>query len=228
MKTAAYHPATANGDEQLIACRPTTADQPGHLIVELMRHAQTRLQAEHRYVGSTDDDLLPEAAAQLHPATRQPARVYITPLARTAQTARIVYPSAKLAVVPDLEEMDFGAFERRNYQELEHDVRYRTWVEGGCNAPCPGGEGREAFSRRVCKAFARLMDGAVTQGEEELILVAHGGTIMAVMERYGQPARQFFDWKVEHGCSLILDASDWRLSRTLLLIGTTDHRKACR
>ncbi len=193
-----------------------------------MRHAQTRLQAEHRYVGSTDDGLLPEAAAQLCPVARQPVCVYVTPLARTAQTARIVFPSAELTVVPGLEEMDFGAFEGHNYQELEHDARYRTWVEGGCNAPCPGGEGRVAFTRRVCKAFAQLMDGAVAQGEEELTLVAHSGTIMAVMERYGQPARPFFDWKVEHSCGLILDTSDWRLSRTLLLIGTIDHRKACR
>ena len=48
---------------------------------------------------------------------------------------------------------------------------------------CPGGESLPAFSRRVCRAFARLLDWAVASEEEQLVLVVHGGTQMAVMER---------------------------------------------
>ena len=194
------------------------------MIVELMRHGQTTLQAEHRYVGSTDDPLSPQGAASLRPSTQVPAQVYVSRRRRTAQTADLVFPGARQLVVPGMEEMDFGKFEGRTVRELERDPAYRAWVDGMCEGRCPGGESKDEFERRACAAFLRLMDQAMADGKNRVVVVTHGGTIMAVMARYGIPRREFFSWRVEHGCGIALDADDWTQARTLRLIKETDHR----
>ena len=196
------------------------------MIVELVRHGRTLLQEEHRYVGSTDDELSPAGRAELTVAPTCPSHVYVTPLQRTAQTAEVVFPEAGLVVVAGLEEMDFGMFEGRSHAELEHDEAYCAWLASNCLDPCPQGEDKEGLCERVCIAFAYLMDDAIAQGEDSLTLVAHGGTIMAVMERFGQPRRAFFDWRVAHGHGLLLDAGAWAARHELKLVGETCHVRA--
>lgn len=193
--------------------------------VELIRHAKTLLQTEHRYVGSTDDSLSPEGAQTLAPARHSPTRIYVTSLRRTSQTARIVFPKATLVVVPGLEEMDFGAFERHSHAELEHDTAYNAWLDGMCVGRCPGGESRDEFALRVTTAFASLLDRVAQQGEKDSIIVAHSGTIMAIMERFGRPQQEFFAWQVEHGCGILLDASSWTDNQTLRFVKKTSHRR---
>lgn len=195
------------------------------MMVELIRHGKTTLQEERRYVGSTDDSLSPKGAQALVAAGKSPARVYVTPLRRTSQTAALVFPDAELVVVPGLEEMDFGSFEGQSHRELEHDPAYRAWLDGSCVGRCPGGEARDEFVQRVASAFAQLLDQAISRGEEGVTIVAHGGTIMAVMERFGRPRREFFAWQVAQGCGLVLDASVWARTGTLRLMGESDHRR---
>jgi hypothetical protein len=40
---------------------------------------------------------------------------------------------------------------------------------------------------------------------EDLIIVSHGGTQMAILERWGRPARDYYDWQRPCGCG-------WKLS----------------
>ena len=110
--------------------------------------------------------------------------VYVTPLQRTSQTAKIVFPHAKLVVVDGLKEMCFGSFEGRNFIEMEHDPDYQAWVQANCESSCPDGERKEDFSNRICAAFSKLVDEALAEGKDRLVILAHGGTQMAAMERY--------------------------------------------
>ena len=198
------------------------------MIVELIRHGRTRLQEEHRYVGSTDDDLSRAGREKLTPAPVCPGRVYVTSLRRTSQTAELLFPGAKLAVVRGLEEMDFGDFEGRCHAELDHDKAYEAWLASGCLGRCPGGEDKDGFSERVRQAFVRLADEACARGEDSLTIVAHGGTIMAVMEGFGRPRKGFFDWRVAHGCGLLLDGNAWEGCRELHLLHETYHAKGAK
>jgi len=50
--------------------------------------------------------------------------------------------------VPEWTEMDFGAFEGHNYQELSGDPAYQRWIDSGGTLPFPEGESREEFIRR--------------------------------------------------------------------------------
>lgn len=113
--------------------------------VELIRHGETLWQGTGRYQGQTDVPLSEQGRQALSPASFSPEKVYITALQRTRQTAERLFPQARLVVVEDLGEMNFGRFEGRSAAEMEEDPSYRAWVEGMCRGQCPGGESRLRF-----------------------------------------------------------------------------------
>jgi alpha-ribazole phosphatase len=183
--------------------------------IRLIRHGATTCTEQRRYQGALDTPLSAAGRRAMLPAEDVPRRVYVTPLRRTAETAAILFPGAAQIVVPDLREMDFGDFEGRNYREMADDAAYRAWVDGGCAGRCPHGEDRLTFERRTRAAFARLVEDALAAGEEELVVVAHGGTQMAVMSRWARPARDYFAWCAAPGAGYELTAEEWPAALTL-------------
>lgn len=177
----------------------------------LARHGITAGNLLHRHMGVTDEPLCPQGIAALRAADPTVETVYVSPLQRTRQTAAILYPNAAQIVVPGLAEMDFGAFENKNYQELSDNTAYRAWVDSLCEDPCPGGESKAGFSRRVCAAFEALVSRSLAEGCKRLVIVAHGGTIMSVGERFALPKRDYFAWKVPNGavCRFETDEALW-------------------
>lgn len=186
--------------------------------IYLLRHGVTLFNEEKRYQGRTDVPLSESGKAQLRQADFDPDTVYVTPLQRTAQTAAILFPNANQISIQDLQEMDFGVFEGRNFLEMTDDPDYRAWVEAQCIPPCPGGEGRVEFSERVCRAFSKLVDEALAAGRSELVIVAHGGTQMAVMDRFAQPHQDYYFWHGPNGGGYVLSADGWQAGRTLALL----------
>lgn len=162
----------------------------------LIRHGFTRLGEEKRYQGALDEPLSERGRAELKRAEFAPARVYVSPMRRARETAAILFPDTEQIVVPNLREMEFGDFEGRGWWEMENDPAYRAWVDGGCMGRCPNGEDRAAFSQRVIKAMEALLHTE----EDELVIVAHGGTQMAMLERWGCPVREYYRWQTTCGC----------------------------
>lgn len=193
--------------------------------IYLLRHGRTAYNAEHRYQGHRDIPLSDEGEAELVQADFSPQVVYVSPLQRARRTAECLFPAARQSVVEALIEMDFGAFEGRNYLEMEDDPEYRAWVDGGCNGRCPGGEDRPEFCRRVCAAFEELVEQAAAP--QELVVVAHGGVLMALMERFALPERGYFDWEAPNGGGYVLDwdAGLWQSSRKLRLLESVRYTK---
>ena len=193
----------------------------------LLRHGRTRWNAEHRYQGRSDIPLSAEGEAELCRAELTTDEVWVSPLCRARRTAELLFPESRQNVVEAFAEMDFGDFEGRNYLEMEHDQAYRAWVDGGCMGRCPGGESRPEFSRRVCGAFEALVEQAARQGRQELVIVAHGGVQMAVMERFAQPEREYFRWQSPPGGGYVLAWEEplWRSSRKLRLVQEVQYTK---
>ena len=190
------------------------------MLIYLIRHGETVYNAEKRYQGKSDIPLSAQGRAKLHPADFCPDKVYVSPLIRARETAAILFPGAAQIPVEGLREMDFGAFEGRNYLEMAEDADYRRWVEGGCMELCPGsGEDRDAFAARSCESFAFLVEAALAAGEERLVIVAHGGTQMAVLSRYGMPQRDYYAWQSGNGAGRILSARRWQREKVLDLVG---------
>ena len=189
------------------------------MTIWLLRHGRTAYNDQRRYQGQLDVPLSPAGAAELTEAAFAPEVVYVSPLCRSRQTARLIFPRAKQVVIDDFAEMDFGDFDGRTADEMEHDAAYRAWVAGDCTAQCPNGESRALFCERSCKAFAALLEEHLSCQAEMLVIVAHGGTLRAVMERYALPERDYFDWMSGNGGGYRLDCDEalWRQRQKLRL-----------
>mgnify|MGYP000779197349 FL=1 len=77
----------------------------------------------------------------------------------------------------------------------------------------------------MCKTLADLIDKALAEGQERLVIVAHGGTQMAALERFGVPRRSFHDWCGPNAGGYVLDAADWAEKRQLRLVRTVQYTK---
>ena len=81
------------------------------------------------------------------------------------------------------------------------------------------------FSARTCAAFEALVDQTYEAGVELLAIVAHGGTQMAVMERFVLPHKDYFSWRGPLGGGFVLDAARWRKERVLTLLDTVQYTR---
>ena len=189
------------------------------MTVYFIRHAETPGNLERRYIGGRTDEPLSDAgrknAAQVKGLPTL-CRVYSSPMKRVVETAEIMFPQAEIIPVEGLREMDFGVFEGRNADEMENDPAYRAWVEGFCKDAPPGGEDMEAFTGRTCRAFISCLNKERERGEKTAAVVAHGGTIMAVMSRLCTPARSYYDWRLPNCRGYAVETED---GKTLMLVG---------
>ena len=195
--------------------------------VYLLRHGRTVFNEQHRYQGKLEIPLSDAGMAELRAADFTPEVVYVSPRLRAQQTARILFPDARQVVVEALAEMDFGDFEGRTAKEMAEDADFRAWVDGGCTGRCPNGETREEFCVRTCDAVSALVERAAADGCERLVIVAHGGTQRAVLERLSQPACAYFDVVMPNGGGYVLeyDAALWAKERRLRNTGAVSYAR---
>lgn len=189
--------------------------------VYLFRHGETVYTPEYRYLGVTDLPLSESGRQQLQAIHwLNPKVVYTSPMLRCRETADIFFPGVKQIPVKGLEEMNFGVFEGRNYKEMEHDEAYRKWIDSNCEDRCPGGETRSEFSERICSAFIPLVDRALAENQEELTIVAHGGTIMSILSAFSKPERDYFSGMTPAGGGheLEVDAKTWKSEKKMTWI----------
>ncbi len=170
--------------------------------IVLLRHGQTPGNREKRYIGRTDEPLSEAGIAAARAVGSLGAavvpRVYVSPLLRARQTASIAFPQAEQVLVDGLREMDFGVFENHSYQELSQHSDYQAWVNACCETPCPQGESKDEFTRRVAHAVRTLLKQAFAAGDEQLVIVAHGGTVMAAMDSFTCAKGSYYSWHVEN------------------------------
>lgn len=187
--------------------------------VLILRHGKTDMNLHGRYQGRTDAPLCPEGEAELlgKGIGSEVQKVYVSPMRRAVRTAELCFPNAVQAVVPDFREMDFGSFEGKNYEEMADDPAYRAWVDGMCRGKCPGGESMAEFTDRVCAAFDAVVGQAIVSQEKYIMIAAHGGTVMALLSRYGRPEKDYYDWYAPNGggYGMKLDEAAWASEKTL-------------
>lgn len=194
------------------------------MLIYLIRHGETIFNAENRYQGSLDVPLSERGRRKLRRADFCPTVVYTSPLRRTKETAAILFPQARQIAVSELREMSFGVFEGRSREELAEDEQHRIWLTTGFTGSCPGEtETHPQFVRRTCNAFAALVDEALDKGEERLVIVAHGGTQMAVLSAYTSDPREFSQWLTGNGGGYVLDTARWKDEHILIPVSAVDY-----
>ena len=182
-----------------------------------IRHGATGSNKEQRYLGKTDESLSDEGRAELLKKKAEKkypelSFIFASPMKRCLETVRLLYPEAEVIMIPEWEEMDFGEFEGKNYLELKDDARYQEWIDSNGTLPFPNGESREVFIRRCEKGISKMHEYLVqrsTHVPDEIGIVVHGGTIMAVLSSLCKG--EYFDYQVANGegykciCSLAED-----------------------
>ncbi len=165
--------------------------------IVLYRHAKTAGNLKHAYIGATDEPLCADGiveAQNAYPPDCSVSSVFVSPLTRAKESARIWFPHAEQIVVPGLSEMNFGIFEGKNYKELnlsQYAAEYQHWIDSYCTDPIPNGESQAGFIGRTVWAFEQVV--GENKKADRLIFVAHSGTAMALAARYLKPARGYFD-----------------------------------
>ena len=161
----------------------------------LIRHGSTRGNLEGRYIGCrTDEDLCDEGICKLLQVRRRlppVEKVYISPMRRCVQSARLLWPHARLETVPEWTEIDFGTFEGYTWTQMKDWPAYRRFLDSGGTAPFPQGEDPADFRARTLKAFEALRPHM----PEKCAVVAHGGTLMTLMEAFALPHQTYFSWQ---------------------------------
>lgn len=176
----------------------------------MIRHFMTQGNIERRYIGTTDEPLLPgQPVRRRYPAA---GAVAVSPLRRCIETAERIYPDVKKYVCRELRECDFGIFKNKNYEELKDHPDYQRWLDSGGKLPFPEGEGMDAFCERCVKGFCNMTGRFIEEGCRTAAFVVHGGTIMAVLDRFAHHEEGFYHWQVKNGegFRVKLDEEQWR------------------
>ena len=184
--------------------------------IYLIRHGETMGNRAKRYIGTTDEPLTKEAQEKLGEKNAPGVEaVFVSPLLRCRQTAEALFPGQPMRILEELAECDFGKFENKNWQELTKDPDYQAWIDSNGTLPFPGGEDSVRFRERCCRGFEKGVAACFQKKVESAAFVAHGGTIMSILERYGVPHQDFYQWHVENaeGYELFVEPTLWTPSR---------------
>ncbi len=141
--------------------------------------------------------------------------MFVSPMRRCVETARLLYPHMSFHIIEELAECDFGDFENKNYQELSDNPDYQRWVDSGGTLPFPHGESREAFKWRSLSGFQRVVYFCLNHGARSAAVVTHGGNIMNIMEEYSYVRKEYYQWHVENGCGYVVEIEEdlWKSNR---------------
>ena len=162
----------------------SVGEKPGTpLRLHLLRHGETEHSRLDRFCGRIDAPLTPdgwrmaEAFARRwahHPTRPSWHAVYTSTRRRTIAMAAPFADAARLspAVEPDLDEIDFGAWQGRSKQEIARDEpeRFRRWLANP-SIGAPDGETGFEVARRALAFVARLR--RVHAGGGDVLIVGH-------------------------------------------------------
>lgn len=169
-----------------------------------IRHGKTVGNREKRYIGRTDEALCGEGISEINSKKYPDAEsVFCSPMRRCIETAKLIYADKKINIFDDFRECDFGDFEGKNYAELNGDPVYQSWIDSGGKMTFPNGEDPDLFKKRCACAFEKITEKIKL--EDTAALVVHGGTIMAILEKFAVPKKDFYEFNAQNGGGFITE-----------------------
>lgn len=193
----------------------------------LIRHGKTPSNQEHRYLGVTEEALSEEGRKQLEILAekgilKKPWLLFISPMLRCQESAGILFPGRKAYPIEEWREMNFGAYEGKNYEDLKNDSYYQKWIDSNGTLPFPEGESQQEYIKRCHRGLLtatkiiqkEIAENQMTESQpRNITAVVHGGTIMALLHILA--GGNYFDYQVKNGggycCKLRLCGEEWKL-----------------
>lgn len=108
------------------------------------------------------------------------AAIYASPRERTVETAAIVAARSNvpLVVCDDLDEVDFGCWSGRDFEDLQQDPRWRHWNAAREVAVTPNGESMQDVQDR---ALLRLQAIGREHPQGAVAIVSHADVIKSIV-----------------------------------------------
>ncbi|WP_075618403.1 histidine phosphatase family protein [Paenisporosarcina indica] len=157
----------------------------------LIRHLPTLANVERRYIGWSDESIIPPTQVFSQP-NRSPDLIYGSNLRRCQETAALFYPNTPYQGTASFREMNFGNWELKTYEDLKADPLYQNWLSNPETVSPPNGELFHEMGSRVLKGLNSLR-------HDDSVVVTHGGPIRYMLMRFAPEDRNFWSWDVKHG-----------------------------
>ena len=158
--------------------------------VYLIRHGETDVnrakQIQGRGINAPLNDLGKKQAREVAQALDhiELDLIVASSLIRTHQTAEpLVSEKGKFKCYEELDELSFGEFEGRNFEEIRNELMHihDQWSSGNIDYPIPGGESPiEAFDRASSKVHEILNE----QSYENIAFVLHGRLLRILLSEW--------------------------------------------
>lgn len=171
----------------------------------LLRHGMTLANERRLYCGASDLALTAAGRAELRRLRRELEYPDISGLEkitsgmrRSDETLKLLFDVEPDRRVAGFQEIHFGGFELKSYEELKEDAQYQAWIgDVSGNVAPPGGETTNAFRARVFAAADSL--------ERDALIVCHGGVIAALMARwFPREDRNLYQWQPPFGLGYVV------------------------
>lgn len=195
----------------------------------LLRHGMTQGNEQKRYIGITDEELSQQGRKQVQQLRKQlrskgilgeiteKMYVVVSPMKRCQQTAQLlgIWKSENqcihVSVEERMRECNFGLFENKNYLELKDEPFYQKWIDSYGTLDFPEGDNIIQWKEKCVQAFSFHVKKAQEQHLEQIVFVIHGGSIMAIMERFDEEGKEYYDYQVENASGYVCDVIDMNI-----------------
>ncbi|MBZ9936957.1 histidine phosphatase family protein [Mesorhizobium sp. BR1-1-16] len=133
-----------------------------------------------------------------------------SPQTRTQQTAAAISSATIMAPIDiddDLDEVDFGDWSGKTFEELNGDPAWRRWNEERGIATTPTGESMEHVRKRVSRA---MRVAAERHPGESVVLVSHADVIKcAVCDVLGLQPDSLFRFEIDPASITTIAMGSW-------------------
>lgn len=187
----------------------------------LIRHGITEGTSKGWFYGAADLPLAQEGKKELHrlkkqgfyPASTGKSRAvqfFTSGLRRTEESLSIIYGDVPHKSIPDLQEMNFGIYEKRPFEDMKEDPVFLEWgYDTTGDVALPGGESRNAFRNRITTGLQELLNAhknfTIHNNRQDAalplsILICHGGVISTILNHlFPGEKKNLWDWMPQPG-----------------------------
>ena len=181
-------------------------------LIYLVRHGETELGGEKRYVGHTDCSLSDQGSERIKDLRNTFSgipieHVFCSDLLRTKQTAKILFPNKKIVSLTKLREINMGKWDGLTFEEVKvkYPEMFEKRIHDIADFIVPGGESFRECQIRALNAIKEI----VSKTNGNIAVCGHAGFFRSlIIGILNMELNDIFKIKQDYGCINILKVSD--------------------
>ena len=176
-------------------------------ILTFIRGAFTQTDGQGQFAGRMDLPPHPDSIARLREKARQGQyptadAVFSSPLARCAESARAIYPDAKIILSEKLAAFDYGVFSGKSYSDIIEDEQFGDWAQSDQLLAFPGGEAPYVFIGRCGEALRAIIAHVQQKALARVSVVTHQAVIGAILQSHSMPHCFYKNYHLSNGVGI--------------------------